>query len=350
MGDDTGIYMETPNDQPESRAPVLGPLRRAQTLNTGAAKVSIKNVAAKLVKRKKGNYNFKPLRGHDDIRILRIIRGKKEDNLECMLFTSALNPPAGQAPPSTSIPKVEYWALTWGWGEPDEDPENPIRIYYDTGGRGVQHELTPFNLFGTFYIRDNLKSALVRFRNEKRDVNVWVDALCINQEDKVEKKAQVARMHEIYTQAEMVCIWLGEGTPETPETFTFLQTILNLRSLDNLVKSPISQDTARKWALVVDLMANRWFSRRWILQELALSRQATVKWGDNELHWVDFADAIALFMTKYEDIKRQCLDIVGKYKETDARALGAHTIVHTMINLFRKSQDGLVEQRLIPLE
>tara|TARA_R110002060_G_scaffold56615_7_gene66994 strand:- start:171 stop:929 length:759 start_codon:yes stop_codon:yes gene_type:complete len=177
-----------------------------------------------------------------------------------------------------------------------------------------------------------------------------VDALCINQEDKVEKKAQVARMHEIYTQAEMVCIWLGEGTPETPETFTFLQTILNLRSLDNLVKSPISQDTARKWALVVDLMANRWFSRRWILQELALSRQATVKWGDNELHWVDFADAIALFMTKYEDIKRQCLDIVGKYKETDARALGAHTIVHTMINLFRKSQDGLVEQRLIPLE
>lgn len=91
-----------------------------------------------------------------------------------MLFTSALNPPAGQAPPSTSIPKVEYWALSYWWGEPDEDPENPIRIYYDTGGRGVQHELTPFNLFGTFYIRDNLKSALVRFRNEKRDVNVWV--------------------------------------------------------------------------------------------------------------------------------------------------------------------------------
>ncbi|PVH72374.1 HET-domain-containing protein [Cadophora sp. DSE1049] len=341
--------MATSNDLPIARAPVLRPLRGAHTLDTGAAKVSIREAAAKFIK-KTGTYKFLPLDDPNKIRILKIFRGKKEDKLKCMLFTSTLKLPAGQTPPSPSISGVsEYWALSYWWGEPDEEPKNLIRIYNDTGGRDVTQELTPFNIYGTFYIRDNLKAALERFREEQRDVNVWVDALCINQDDKIEKKAQVARMHEIYTQAEMVCIWLGEGKDETPETFTLLQTILDLRSLDSLVKAPMTKETARKWELVVKLMTNRWFSRRWILQELALSRRATVKWGDVELSWLDFADAIALFMTKYEDIKR-CLDTFGKYKETDARALGAHTIVHATINLFRKSQDGRVEQRLIPLE
>ena len=155
-------------------------------------------------------------------------------------------------------------------------------------------------------------------------------------------------MHEVYTQADMVCIWLGDGKEQTPETFKILESILNLEEFDALVKDPIP--TARKWALVVQLMTNRWFSRRWILQELALSKQATVRWGDNELLWSDFADAIALFMTKYEDIKRESLDPSGHYRDTDARALGAYTIVHATINLFRKSHDGRVEQRLIPLE
>lgn len=155
-------------------------------------------------------------------------------------------------------------------------------------------------------------------------------------------------MHEIYTQAENVCIWLGDGKDQTPETFRFLEDILNLQNLDKLIEDPIP--TARKWALVVGLMTNRWFSRRWILQELALSRRATVRWGDEELSWSDFADAIALFMTKYEDIRRDSLHPTGHYKDTDARALGACTIVHATMNLFRKSHDGLVEQRLIPLE
>ena len=208
--------------------------------------------------------------------------------------------------------------------------------------------MTDFNSSGSFYIRNNLKAALIRFRDRVDDVNVWVDALCIDQENKTEKKAQVSRMHEVYTQAENVCIWLGEGKESTPETFGFLREILDLHGLDNLVANPIP--TARKWALVVDLMSNRWFSRRWVIQELALSRKACVLWGDEELEWSNFADAIALFMTKYEEIKRESLDPAGYHPTVDARALGANTIVHATTNLFRKSQEGRVQQRLLPLE
>ncbi|KAH7407545.1 heterokaryon incompatibility protein-domain-containing protein [Cadophora sp. MPI-SDFR-AT-0126] len=342
--------MATSNDQPVSKAPAIGPLKRVQTLDTGAAAArnQLRHLAEKVIEEKIGTYEFQPLDYENDIRILRIFHGKPHEKLKCMLFPSALNPPDGQNSSSRSTSGIsKYWALSYWWGLPDEKPSNKIHIYYDNGGREGVQELSVFNRYGTFYIRDNLKSALVRFRHETDDKNVWVDAICINQEDKKEKNAQVARMHEVYMQATMVCIWLGDGTEQTPETFEFLQSILNLGKLDALVQT--GEPSAAKCALVVQLMTNRWFSRRWILQELALSKQATVRWGDEELYWSDFADAIALFMTKYDDIKRKNL-ISGQYRDTDARALGAYTIVHATINLFRKSHDGRVEQRLIPLE
>lgn len=208
--------------------------------------------------------------------------------------------------------------------------------------------MTELNRSGTFYVRNNLKAALLRFRDPHDDVNVWVDALCIDQENNVEKKAQVSRMHEVYTQAENVCVWLGEGKESTPETFSFLREILDLRNFDELIADP--ETTSRKWALIVDLMSNRWFSRRWVIQELALARKACVLWGDEELEWSNFADAIALFMTKYEEIKRTSLDPKGYHDAVDARALGANTIVHATTNLFRKTQEGRVQQRLLPLE
>ncbi len=84
-----------------------------------------------------------------------------------------------------------------------------ILTSFSTGGRGTSQQMTEFNPSGTFHIRSNLKSALLRFREPDMDVNIWVDALCIDQSNKIEKKAQVARMHEVYTQADNVCIWLG---------------------------------------------------------------------------------------------------------------------------------------------
>ncbi|KAH9203748.1 hypothetical protein DL95DRAFT_399058, partial [Leptodontidium sp. 2 PMI_412] len=50
-------------------------------------------------------------------------------------------------------------------------------------------------------------------------------------------------------------------------------------------------------------MGAQWFSRRWVIQELALARSASVLFGNCEMPWRDFADAIALFMTKFDQIK-----------------------------------------------
>jgi len=62
-------------------------------------------------------------------------------------------------------------------------------------------------------------------------------------------------------------------------------------------------DTPEKWGLVIRLMENRWFSRRWVIQELALSKNSTVLWGTKEMAWSNFSDAVSLFMTKHDEIK-----------------------------------------------
>ncbi|KAH6714263.1 heterokaryon incompatibility protein-domain-containing protein [Leptodontidium sp. MPI-SDFR-AT-0119] len=291
-----------------------------------------------------------------EIRILRIQHGKDGDPLECMLFPSALELGNNQKSHSEHQ-KWPYTALSYWWGDPDEVAGNRITIYKDTGARGVRQTLTGFNQSGTFFIRDNLNAALLRFRHATEDVNVWVDAICINQDDKTEKSSQVARMHEVYTQAESVCVWLGEGNDDTELTFEFLKRILDLQALDDLVANP--EETAESWALVLQLITNHWFSRRWVIQELALARKAYVRCGSMDLSWKDFADSIALFMTKYEEIRRSILDHASLVcrdpesiilKTTDARALGANVVVHATVNLFRKSHEGRIEQRLLPLE
>jgi hypothetical protein len=58
------------------------------------------------------------------------------------------------------------------------------------------------------------------FRNETLDIEaLWVDALCINQEDVEERNLQVLRMSSIYRQAQAVLAWLG------PEPSTGLNPI-----------------------------------------------------------------------------------------------------------------------------
>ena len=38
---------------------------------------------------------------------------------------------------------------------------------------------------------------------------IWIDALCINQDDKEEKAIQVPLMGEIFSKAQSVFVWLG---------------------------------------------------------------------------------------------------------------------------------------------
>ena len=65
-----------------------------------------------------------------------------------------------------------------------------------------------------FSVTANLATALRAFRPSfggDLDFLLWVDAVCINQGDKLEREAQVELMGRIYRQTQKVLVWLGPG-------------------------------------------------------------------------------------------------------------------------------------------
>lgn len=65
-----------------------------------------------------------------------------------------------------------------------------------------------------FQVRENLYLAMraIRNRMNRRQIAstlLWVDALCINQGDPVERSHQFNMMSKIYSQAQLVVVWLG---------------------------------------------------------------------------------------------------------------------------------------------
>jgi hypothetical protein len=48
----------------------------------------------------------------------------------------------------------------------------------------------------------------------------WVDAICISQQDIIERGCQVALMGEIYSQAAQTMIWLGLEGPKDEAIFS----------------------------------------------------------------------------------------------------------------------------------
>ncbi|KAK7994495.1 hypothetical protein PG991_016083 [Apiospora marii] len=66
--------------------------------------------------------------------------------------------------------------------------------------------------------------------------------------------------------------------------------------LNNFDKICSDQRYTRKWQALQMLMQTEWFSRRWVVQEIALAKKATVYCGNDSMPWKDFAIAVELFV------------------------------------------------------
>ncbi|KAN0116731.1 Heterokaryon incompatibility [Hyaloscypha variabilis] len=73
---------------------------------------------------------------------------------------------------------------------------------------GTEKAPDPILLDGQpFYITENLKDALIMVRQGSQKERVlWIDAICINQNDLSERSAQVRQMRQIYSSAERVLV------------------------------------------------------------------------------------------------------------------------------------------------
>lgn len=203
----------------------------------------------------------------------------------------------------------------------------------------------------TFPILPNLRSALLRLRKETQYRKLWVDALCINQSNQAEKAQQVPMMGEIYHRSYAVLIWLGEEAEESALALDFIAQITDLSQFDVAVKD---RTCTRQWYALAKLMNRSWFQRRWVVQELALSKYALVYCGNGKVDWPSFADAATLFKERHQEISRSFL-VSHEYAHDAAifgevQALGALRLIEALNRLFRRSEDGKILEGLTTLE
>ncbi|KAL2828452.1 heterokaryon incompatibility protein-domain-containing protein [Aspergillus cavernicola] len=272
-------------------------------------------------------------------RLLTVHEGQGNDELHCTLQVRTLyrhilrrdHPPVIEAPDPEP-----YDALSYSWGS--FEPRHCLTIIHNNYPHTVQ-------------IFPNLKAALLQLRDPHTPRSLWVDALCINQRDETEKSGQVKEMTRIYNNARGVCVWLGEADRESTRAIDFIRYQLQQDDSDSLMED---EQLAGEWAALSRLIRRPWFSRRWIIQEIALARSATVHCGPESMPWDDFADAIALFVHGQPRIQRACRN--SKEFKNDSNYLGdlgesaAARLVNTANSIFIKSHDGGILDRRLSLE
>jgi Heterokaryon incompatibility protein (HET) len=222
-----------------------------------------------------------------------------------------------------------------------EEAVHPILIEEETG------------LVRSLRVRPNLWHALRRLREPPGfHVCLWIDAVCIDQSSNEEKTHQLPKMLMIYHSGGNTCIWLGESNVSDPESergIEFIEDIVSIKCFRNLLEDP---NRIKDWVAFAELLTRDWFSRRWIVQEVAGSRFATVRFGGIEIKWSDFVDAIEIFRRSYKEIWTLCstdpasLEALERFEQ---RSLPANALVETTINVFRH-WDGQMLQSRWPLE
>ncbi|KAK6860702.1 hypothetical protein PG995_004338 [Apiospora arundinis] len=175
--------------------------------------------------------------------------------------------------------RVQYDALSWCWGTDFPNHALMVRKGDQTYKLRIKRELA-------------LALKYLRHRDKMR--TLWVDAVCIDQANPNERNHQVQMMSRIYTRASMVCIWLGEHTENSKIAIDFIRDeVMELRNIETICTD---KRYTRKWQALQMLMQTEWFSRRWVVQEIALAKKAEVCCGADKIPWKDFAIAVELFV------------------------------------------------------
>ncbi|KAK4443183.1 hypothetical protein QBC34DRAFT_488484 [Podospora aff. communis PSN243] len=190
-------------------------------------------------------YEYLPLEPNE-IRILHLRPGEKDDSIFIEITHEKLNG------------KIKnYSALSWQWGT--ETATQTIRI---------KHNGKP---------------------------TIWRLRPCAYNK---EKSMQIALMTKIYGMAKEVCVWLGEAGDGSRKAMEFVNKLVDLDDENHIAgfdrDEKEKKELAEELDALIRLLKRGWFSRRWVVQEIAMARRATLHCGADKVPWSKLADAIAL--------------------------------------------------------
>lgn len=272
-------------------------------------------------------YEHESLSHPNSIRLLKLWRGdERTEEVVCDLF---------EVPPDEKNDHT-YEALSWTW-----DSAGP------TGSITINKQVDGEDAAFSFSISYNLYLALKALRYKRKPRVLWVDAICINQNisQSDERNHQIPMMPSIYGDACQVCVWLGDASNDSDKAINFMERIMkDIWKLDQLCEDRFETEN---WAALLRLIMRPWFSRRWIVQEIALARNGLIYCGRRTISWRTFSDAVSLFV-EVETATHRLSDIMKKSAISnyipdffnDVADLSATLLIDTTNSLFRRLPNG----------
>jgi hypothetical protein len=222
-------------------------------------------------------------------------------------------------------------------------PPKYSALSYRWGGSGRQILVNGKH----FTVTDKLEIALQHLQQDWKPLTLWVDAICINQQDTDEKTQQVRQMTDIYRRASQVLIWLGPEADGSDQVIDCLQLISQVCQKQDLRKSMKYISEASSWRVLADhltdvirnleaakatgdqtdvhaietlengfkngdspfldgfpfaqytkLCHREWWSRTWVIQELCVPEMPIFVCGKKMISYHDFANC-GSFLTTY---------------------------------------------------
>jgi hypothetical protein len=234
------------------------------------------------------SYEESAFNSHDQIRLLTLLPRKNfSENLDKGIFSIAT-----LLESVNCADKPPYIALSYTWG--DSTHLESILVNGQTTN-----------------ITISLYEALHELQSDE-PTQIWVDAICINQNDDLEKSEQVKQMTEIYKAATSVFAWLGPSANDSDEAIDAIEWIgeaaikagmLNLsrevmlkmwdpdpEGVLESVRQPfhaLSECIGLNYPQrAIKLLAERsYWNRTWIVQELSVASYLIIACGSKRLHF-----------------------------------------------------------------
>jgi hypothetical protein len=221
-----------------------------------------------------------------EIRLLILEPGSGTDMIRCTLEQAFLD----------VTPPPVYETISYFCGDPIN--KRPILLH----GHGVLAMATS-------------EAALRRMRLQDKPRTLWIDSVCINQNDTNEKGHQVGMMCQIYTKTFRNLIWLGSCNPAIAKSINAMEAILQDIAVETRDYADFEEllfdennETLYSEKLLSDnvdclaflrILEFPWFSRLWIVQEVSLAPNSICHCGDFEVSFTNILRSAVWLLHKW---------------------------------------------------
>lgn len=215
-------------------------------------------------------YRYNQL-GESEFRLVRILPARMS-KIKCEVVHSSITTPP------------RYVAVSYAWG----DAGDTRRLELE----GVDISVSV-----------SLHGALEALRQKAEPVTVWVDAICIDQQNFAERTQQVQLMTKIYSKAESVAVWLGPEADGSRAAAGFLEDVCHRSESPHRVTKLLgSKDREAGLAAAVSLFERDYWKRLWVVQEVFNARDIVVYCGSTRLPWDVYKEASRVFQRHKGDV------------------------------------------------